>query len=253
MSVKLGTLVQDSQVHSGECTQCKGCEAALSHYSRLCGPESARVWKCEFCGVENAVDLDDEELPTSETVDYILKPAPAVVSSDAESNVIFCVDTSGSMCVSTLVPGGHKFRGSHTESLQRELASFNDDNSHQRMPNESRGAVYVSRLQAVQAAVDSQLTQLAETHPYCRCGLVTFNSEVTLVGDGSKATATLGGDTLTSAETVRTAAQAHANLLSEPVKSSAEVLSKKLFDLEEGGQTALGPAVCASVRILYLR
>jgi hypothetical protein len=250
VSIKLGTLVQDSQVHSGECTKCKGCDAVLSHYSKLTESEAVRVWACDFCGVENVVDLEDEELPTADTVDYILKPAPRVVTSAAESNVIFCVDTSGSMCVSTPVSGKHKFRGSKTETMQRELAAFNDDNSQQRMPSESRGVVYVSRLQAVQAAVDAQLHKLVDTHPNCRCGLVTFNSDVAMVGDGSKATATLAGDALGTGQSVRAAAQAHTDLLAEPVKSSVELLSKKLFGLEEGGQTALGPAVCASVSSL---
>mmetsp|Transcript_18563 Transcript_18563/g.55040 ORF Transcript_18563/g.55040 Transcript_18563/m.55040 type:complete len:772 (+) Transcript_18563:121-2436(+) len=249
VSIKLGTLLQDSQVHSGECTQCATCHAALSHYSKMSGPDEARVWTCEFCGNANPVDLDDEELPTAETVDYILKPAPRVVASDVESIVIFCVDTSGSMCVSTAVPGRHKFRGSRTEAMARELATFNDDGSLQTMPHESRGVVYVSRLQAVQAAVEAQLTQLKSTHPNTQCGLVTFNSDVALVGDGSKPIATLAGDTLASGEAVRAATEAHTELLTQPVKASAEALTKKVFGLEEGGQTALGPAVCAAIEL----
>eukprot|EP00038_Savillea_parva_P007332 m.169362 g.169362 ORF g.169362 m.169362 type:complete len:769 (+) comp13092_c0_seq1:110-2416(+) len=249
VSIKLGSLVQDSQVHSGECAQCSTCSAVLSHYSKLTGPPDARVWTCEFCGTDNPVDLDDEELPTANTIDYILKPAPCVTASDSESNVVFCVDTSGSMCVTTAVPGRHKFRGSRTDALRRSLSAFNDDGSHQRLPGESRGVEYVSRLQAVQAAVESQLNRLVTEHPNARCGLVTFSSDVALVGDGSQATATLAGDALATEAAVRDGASAHSGLLTQPIKSSAKLLVDKVFDLEEGGQTALGPAVCAAIEL----
>lgn len=251
VSIKLGTLVQDASVHTGECFLCSSCNAALSHYSKLTlGSDGNRSWVCEFCGAESKdIDMDDEEIPTTETVDYIIKPAPEVVASDSTNNVIFCVDTSGSMCVSTAVDSRHKFRGSRTAALARELAGFSDDGSSQRMPNEARGVVYVSRLQAVQAAVDTQLTRLTAEHPNARCGLVTFNSDVALVGDGSKPMATLAGDALSSAEAVLSATRAHDDLMTQPVKSAAERLSEKVFALEEGGQTALGPAVYASVEL----
>jgi hypothetical protein len=42
----------------------------------------------------------------------------------------------------------------------------------------------VSRLQAVQAAVDKQLETLQAQFPQRRVCLVTFSREVTIVGDG---------------------------------------------------------------------
>ena len=65
------------------------------------------MWKCEFCGENNLVDLEDEEIPKNEDTTFMLQPAPCTAASGKtgvdESLVIFCVDTSGSMCVTTEV------------------------------------------------------------------------------------------------------------------------------------------------------
>jgi len=45
---------------------------------------------------------------------------------------------------------------------------------------------YVSRLQCVQSAIDSQLESMGKTNPDRKVGLVTFNNEVTVIGDGTK-------------------------------------------------------------------
>ena len=50
----------------------------------------------------------------------------------------------------------------------------------QRLPSESRSVTHVSRLQAVQAAVDHQLGEMAREFPHRRVGLVTFSYEVCL-------------------------------------------------------------------------
>jgi hypothetical protein len=44
-------------------------------YSNL--PEEVSVWTCEFCGFHNISSLDEEELPRTDPVDYVISPAPA--------------------------------------------------------------------------------------------------------------------------------------------------------------------------------
>ena len=65
------------------------------------------MWKCEFCGEDNKVDLEDEEIPKNEDTTFMLQPAPCTAASGKtgvdESLVIFCIDTSGSMGVTTRV------------------------------------------------------------------------------------------------------------------------------------------------------
>ena len=75
---------------------------------------SLQEWMCEFCGSKNEVDVVPEELPTEEDTTYMIAPAPLVgggaggAAGTEDSLVIFCIDISGSMCVTTEVGGaGH--------------------------------------------------------------------------------------------------------------------------------------------------
>jgi hypothetical protein len=54
------------------------------------------------------------------------------------------------------------------------------------MNGESGNITYVSRLQCVQAAIDNQITEMSKGAPDRKLGIVTFNSDVTIIGDGSK-------------------------------------------------------------------
>lgn len=70
-----------------------------------------QVWVCEFCGTKNEVDIVSEEIPTTGETTYLL--TPPITNKGAESAtpttgmedtlLVFCTDTSGSMCVTTEV------------------------------------------------------------------------------------------------------------------------------------------------------
>lgn len=53
------------------------------------------------------MDVEDEEKPTNPDVTFMMEPAMATTSSGVsgldESLVVFCVDISGSMCVTSEV------------------------------------------------------------------------------------------------------------------------------------------------------
>lgn len=56
--------------------------------------------------------LDEEEIPKTDTVNYIVEAAAQVADKKAEEmnqeiSVVFCLDISGSMCVSKAVEGKH--------------------------------------------------------------------------------------------------------------------------------------------------
>ena len=63
------------------------------------------MWRCEFCCSEKEINLVPEEIPSKETATYLITPAPPVTGASAneaaDSMIVFCVDVSGSMCVST--------------------------------------------------------------------------------------------------------------------------------------------------------
>jgi hypothetical protein len=108
--------------------------------------------------------------------------------------VVFCVDISGSMCVSTPIAGYHKIKGDRMGGIKANLMKFGDG-SDQRLQGD-HGMTYVSRLQCVQSAIDSQLEVMQKNNPDRKLGLVTFNNEVTIIGDGTKDPVTIVGDKL---------------------------------------------------------
>jgi len=72
------------------------------------------------------------------------------------------------------VDGRMRLRGSHADRYQ----SLNTTRESQWLPGENHNVTYITRLQALQAAVDHQLEQLAKDHPTRRAALISFNSEV---------------------------------------------------------------------------
>lgn len=69
------------------------------------------MWVCEFCGTKNEVDIVAEEMPTSEETTYLLTPPITSTGANSatstagieQSLLVFCIDTSGSMGVTTEV------------------------------------------------------------------------------------------------------------------------------------------------------
>merc|ERR1719361_1406293 len=116
IQIDLGTLKEAADnIATGDAFKCSQCGAVLSIHDELVkqlddiklDDEDESIWKCTFCNHINVIEIDDEERPTSETVDYILAPPPTLSaeaktdSSDTpESQILFCIDISGSMCVS---------------------------------------------------------------------------------------------------------------------------------------------------------
>ena len=70
-----------------------------------------QVWVCEFCGTRSEVDIIPEEIPTKSDTTFIISPAPVSAIGGAtggsmcveDALVVFCIDISGSMCVTTEV------------------------------------------------------------------------------------------------------------------------------------------------------
>jgi hypothetical protein len=202
------------------------------------------LWKCEFCGNRNVVLLDAEEIPKEESLDYIEATATTAGASggptaEDTSLVVFCIDVSGSMCVSSEVEGKLELKG----DWRKEAPSFltAGDSSDQYFGGQRRDVTYVSRLQAVQAAITTQIEALKATAPNRRVALVTFNGEVTIYGDGGRDPRVIAGDRLTQYDYLLTAGSEYT--VDRRVGDSADALNKRVFDLSETGPTALGPAI----------
>ena len=112
-------------------------------------------------------------------------------------------------------------------------------------------STWVSRLQCVQAAVNQQIEEWSKSNPEKRVGLVTFNKEVTVFGDGSGDPEVIAGDKLSNHQQLQTIGSAVE--LDKPLSDTGKALSDRLFSLEESGATALGPALLVAVSMAAKR
>ncbi|XP_013866046.1 circularly permutated Ras protein 1 [Austrofundulus limnaeus] len=196
---------------------CGTCRAALSCLSSV----QRNLWVCEFCGSENGVDggvakvcvgqragvrSDDLYLPKISDDDY---------QNLEDTLVIFCVDISGSMSVTT------------------EVSSDGSSSLHK------------SRLEGVQDALQRTLMSVLQQSPHRRVALVTFNDEVVIYGDGTGAPLTLREWALLDYDHIWQ--QAVSYRVPHCVAETFPQLVQRVKELREHGATALGPAVLASV------
>ena len=210
-------------------------------------------WLCEFCGNTNVAELEPEEMPKTHTVDYLMESAPVVRAADpGEELVVFCIDTSGSMCVTTELPGKVDLRGGGPSLAHLRQRGDGD----QFMPGQRRNVTYVSRLQAVQAAVASQIESLAKSAPRKRVAIVEFSADVSIHTDAAADAPTkIEGDHLNDMEHLFETGQAVGTGTGTPgsavgaVGESAAQLTERLYSLDEGGGTALAPSLLVALGI----
>jgi len=267
LSVNLGSLGGEVAVQTGEPQLCRNCGACLSSVSSLQAFKEDGIvlgydWNCEFCGTYTRLELDEGELPVPEAkaVDFVIEPAPSALAEGtaaaaeaaqgpgAAGMVVFVLDVSGSMCVTTEVPGKVALRGDRTSSLTRLREAGDDQNQY--LPGERRDATYISRLQAVQAAVNAQIEDMSARGLKTPVALVTFAGEVTIYGDGAGAPTKVAGDRLCNLEELqRLGREAGGGICG--VDESASRLKDTLFAIEESGPTALGPAVAVALGMAH--
>ncbi|CAC5385248.1 unnamed protein product [Mytilus coruscus] len=246
VSINFSKLIAPGHMFTGDPAYCQDCKAILSHVSKITKEDEQQVWACEFCNKVNEIDIMEEEIPKERDVTFMLEPALSTTtagpSGTDESLVIFCIDTSGSMCVTTEVPGKINFRGSLALS---RIQRTREDQRDQYLPHQRRDVTFVSRLQAAQAAVDHQLEEMLKEHPNRRVALIAFNNEVTVIGDGKDTPVTIAGSKLTNKEELKDIGKD----LKMPVsiKDTRRQLGDQVFSLEEGGATALGPTLLIAV------
>ena len=79
--------------------------------------EDDQIWQCEFCSKRNVVNLEGPEITKQAAVNYILENAKAEENkekAEGGQSIVFCVDISGSMCVSKPMQGKFKIKGDRT-------------------------------------------------------------------------------------------------------------------------------------------
>lgn len=69
-------LKQGAELATGDPTLCEDCKAVFNKKSKLTPLENGEsIWVCEFCGKKNTVFLDEDEIPKSLAVSYIVEAA----------------------------------------------------------------------------------------------------------------------------------------------------------------------------------
>ncbi len=256
LSINLSVLKDKTALATGDPVFCGKCKAVFNTNSKLemlpAAPDKQQ-WTCEFCNNLNSVSIEKEELPQSDELTYVLESAPQAMGKKEESkalaediSLIFCIDVSGSMCVTQAVEGKAQMKYDKTDKL-KDFMKFSDG-SYQYMTNENRNVTYVSRMQCVQTAIEKQLVDLSNGAPNRKVGIVTFNSDVTLIGDGLLPPKVIAGDKLSDYEALlKIGSEEGAAYVTKGVKDTKASLVARLGTIEESGQTALGPALVVAL------
>eukprot|EP01091_Cochliopodium_minus_P013921 TRINITY_DN4604_c0_g1_i1.p1 TRINITY_DN4604_c0_g1~~TRINITY_DN4604_c0_g1_i1.p1 ORF type:complete len:624 (-),score=193.39 TRINITY_DN4604_c0_g1_i1:69-1940(-) len=218
LSADLDTLENECKEISGDVHKCKGCDSIFNKHSEIKQAkaienqiiENTSVWSCEFCGVENVVEIIKEEIPKDETVEYILETSKGKVKNEIDDGtVIFILDISGSMSEIVEIPDNPK-------------------------------KIRLSRYNCVVESVKSQIETLRQDFPKKKVGLICFNEKILVLGDGSNEIETISED-FEEFDLLLEKSQKYT--LNNPIEKSSEDILKKLSKIKENGVTALGPAL----------
>ncbi|KAM4612282.1 circularly permutated Ras protein 1 [Polymixia lowei] len=231
LSLSIGKLVDISNASGLQSFQspvhCGKCSAAVSSVSSI----QKNVWTCEFCGRENRLDSSGPAgtsgvrtgpgggasgFPTGRDVLYLSDETDDDYQNLEDTLVVFCVDISGSMSVTTEVT-----------------------------PGNTGSATYISRLQGIQDALQMALSSLLQNSPHRRVALVTFNDEVVVYGDGTTTPLSIRDWALVDYDHLWEQGVAYST--PHCIAESYLQLTQRVKELREHGATSLGPAVLVSV------
>ncbi|XP_068160850.1 circularly permutated Ras protein 1-like [Antennarius striatus] len=210
--ISLGKLLSDDRVQTikGDPNSCSQCGSVLdSIYDNA-------VSVCYFCQprVQASAPNISQQPPTGYQ-DGLFWLCPQENSlCVVDSLLIFCIDISGSMSITSQVAEGEHF-------------------------------IYQSRLQFVQKAVLQCLQRLSHQDPDIRVGLITFNFQVTVHGFHNFRSLCLCGADLLDSNYLK---KAGAGFPSPPhLSESKDYLEEQILRLSESGTTALGPAALLAI------
>lgn len=78
--ISMRCLKDQSELATGDPVFCTACQAVFNMHSKVEENklEEEQVWVCEFCNTKNKVQLEPEEMPKSEAVNYIVEAAAQI-------------------------------------------------------------------------------------------------------------------------------------------------------------------------------
>ncbi|CDW75118.1 type a von willebrand factor domain-containing protein [Stylonychia lemnae] len=234
-SLSMDCLKKDAEIATGDPLYCDSCKGIFNKFSTILEESSQQFWTCEFCFHKNKVDIEQGEIPKSDTVNYILEAAPykeeekkqdsTKDQSKSDISVVYCMDISGSM--------SYRASSSGKISISREVQKRDK-----------------TRLDCVKDSIIGQIREMAVQHPDRKVGLVTFSDRIAIIGDGVRGTEYFGNAQLQEYDfIVKTGVACAATQFSNSISQCKDSLSQKIAALQTEGSTALGPAILASIAI----
>ena len=147
ISARFDHLVEMHNTHAGEPSFCSQCKAVLSKHSKLSesNENNKKIWNCEFCGFENKIFIEKEEVPTNEETTYILEAVDEIENNQENkdsSYLIYCIDVSGSMSVTTPVNSNFRLP---TDNLREE--TFRNMGGEYYPRYQQQGTRHITRLE----------------------------------------------------------------------------------------------------------
>ena len=125
--------------------------------------ENNYEWICEFCNFKNEIHNTQIKIPESSMIEYnIITPELKFIQLTNEkesSNIIFCLDISGSMY--------KEYKGGNSNAFCSE-----------------KGTVIRDRFDFMKSFIKTNLDQINKNNPNCKVGIVTFSEKVEFYGDG---------------------------------------------------------------------
>uniref|UniRef100_A0A8B9LKX3 Circularly permutated Ras protein 1-like n=1 Tax=Astyanax mexicanus TaxID=7994 RepID=A0A8B9LKX3_ASTMX len=204
--------------------RCGKCRAVMSAVNN--SQTYPNTWCCEFCGKENILSQSEAKMGRSplwsslgRDVLYVDEEIDADYMNLEDMLVVFCVDISGSMSVTSEV--------NVCEFLQILYLCL---------------VVY---FQGVQEALQMALSSLQKSSPHRRVALVTFNDEVTVYGDGTGVPLSVRDWALVDYDHVKEQGEKYST--PHCIAETYQFLTQRVKELREHGATALGPAALISV------
>ena len=119
------------------------------------------MWKCEFCNQNNEVHIEDEEFPQSNEVTYLLEAAAQIQQAEEEQKAAAEIETpSDNISVIFCI------------DVSSSMASQN-------------------RLEMCKQAIAAQINSMASSNGQRKLGLVAFDHNVEIIGDGVEKSKTI--------------------------------------------------------------
>ncbi len=91
---------------------------------------------------------------------------------------------------------------------------------------------------------------MSKVNPERKVGIVTFSSEVQIIGDGTNIPSIVAGDKLLNYDVIlENGIKCAETVMTKPIKETKKALETKLMAIEESGPTALGPGIFSAIAL----